>query len=1368
MKKLLSSLALLFASATLFAGVTATWSFRNPIPEALSNLNLQGSGATATLPSDVEGITCNVDATNGKLYSVGRSDWAQMNAGTKIQVPVISNKDVVEVQTYSAGKASIGGVAMTEATGSYKATKSDVTNGYVVIESTGNDYIGYIKVTQNEPDNDIVKTPFSIDLTQSTFTLPEGVTQGSYPQNGAAYKDSQHGWQWFVAVFKVDGPVAISVGGCNWGGSAYLEADGVKIADIDTKSAGCGKEAVCYYSGEGATLSVYCGAYCPTLKVEDYEPVSEVVITYYDADKTTVLKKDTVDGGSELKYAVTANQVTVGEGQKFRRWTDAKGLNVAEKIIVNDNLDIFALVTDIEKNEDNTTYDYDLTSTSWYQEDHEMIEIDGKYHNDHGWILSDTKTVKVQVAGNTKVTIKNCYYSGDATATVVTANGKEISTFATKAESDGLPTVINYNGEPTTLTITYPAGGYIHGVNIANAEKTTSDNPDVVIKEKLLYKTNFQDWNAVSASTQETVIKQTTTDGQELNFTLFNTACDPKGTNTKFTAEICTDGYLQTNKSTDNIAYIITSPLKNISKFEVVQAATGGTRGLSVYVKGEGDADWVELHNKSIVNAAGETLSFTVNRKNCQIKFSTFAPAQNAYILSLNIFGNVEVPVRKFVPFKIDFRTQPYTVVTPEDGKLPAGIVVDTVKYKDTQHGYMNTKIVVPVDGAVKFSIGGCGYTNHNAKVTTKAGVVTEIDTKSAGCDNGFGTYEHPATYIYNSEEADTLTFELGDYCPWFSAVDCEFIPEATVSYFNTDGKLIGQEVVPGNSKLAFKYNASNVTVANGKAFRGWFDGKTSKAKKVNEGMAVVEDIKLYAVATDIEVATLGSIFKYELNKVNFYPEDHEIFTTTGSFHDTQHGFEFGDNGIVTIQTAGNALINLGLCQYGNESSVVVTDAAGNTVDETIALPLSQCGQRSISYTGEPTTLTITFTKGGYLSNLTIYNVKEVPTKSDNGYYELAAGDGASLLLVLATIKEGDRIYLPNGTYDLGDAVLTTISVNNVSIIGESMMGTIIKNAPLAENEGIGTTATLLNTSTNLYMQDLTLQNAMVFNGGTGRAVCLQDKGKNTICKNVRLLSFQDTYYSNAASNFYWEDCEIHGVVDYVCGDGDVVYNRTKFVNEQIKNTTIAAPYTSESCKWGYVMLDCEIETLCNEFNFGRSWGGVSKLQYIRCKDLSNKLVASRWTIDGMNVAAGKFMEYGNMDKDGKITTPASNIVNFTHSSGNKKYETVLTAEEAAQYTVANIYGAWGPDAICAQETDVTKGTLFLVDGKITTTLPSEGTVRIANGRGGFGPAVNANSNNIKSIETKAVNNARAYDLSGRQTSPKGLFIQNGKVIMMK
>ena len=77
-------------------------------------------------------------------------------------------------------------------------------------------------------------------------------------------------------------------------------------------------------------------------------------------------------------------------------------------------------------------------------------------------------------------------------------------------------------------------------------------------------------------------------------------------------------------------------------------------------------------------------------------------------------------------------------------------------------------------------------------------------------------------------------------------------------------------------------------------------------------------------------------------------------------------------------------------------------------------------------------------------------------------------------------------------------------------------------------------------------------------------------KGENTICKNVRMLSYQDTYYSNKASKFYWEDCEIHGTVDYLCGDGDVIYNRVKLVNENRNTTTtpngettVAAPNTT-------------------------------------------------------------------------------------------------------------------------------------------------------------------------------------------------------------
>ena len=90
---------------------------------------------------------------------------------------------------------------------------------------------------------------------------------------------------------------------------------------------------------------------------------------------------------------------------------------------------------------------------------------------------------------------------------------------------------------------------------------------------------------------------------------------------------------------------------------------------------------------------------------------------------------------------------------------------------------------------------------------------------------------------------------------------------------------------------------------------------------------------------------------------------------------------------------------------------------------------------------------------------------------------EVANGNNA------ATDAARTYIFLPNGTYDLGDKCLTTISGNNISIIGESMDKTIILNTP--EVEGIGVTATLFNTSTGLYSLTRTLTIATTIRDST-------------------------------------------------------------------------------------------------------------------------------------------------------------------------------------------------------------------------------------------------------------------------------------------
>ena len=165
--------------------------------------------------------------------------------------------------------------------------------------------------------------------------------------------------------------------------------------------------------------------------------------------------------------------------------------------------------------------------------------------------------------------------------------------------------------------------------------------------EKLLYSTDFTEWNDIDRKTTigKTVTQWTEFSNETLTFTLNGVGVDPKGWQSKFPNYT---GYMITAKYTGEYdksePSAVTSTLNSITKIELTQAATGPSRGIKVSVKGDGDEDcWVALHNTTIVTSSGETLTIPVNRTNCQIKFENFALNQNAYIVDLKIYGNVEV-----------------------------------------------------------------------------------------------------------------------------------------------------------------------------------------------------------------------------------------------------------------------------------------------------------------------------------------------------------------------------------------------------------------------------------------------------------------------------------------------------------------------------------------------------------------------------------------------------------------------------------------------------------------------------------------------------------------------------------------------------
>ena len=727
----------------------------------------------------------------------------------------------------------------------------------------------------------------------------------------------------------------------------------------------------------------------------------------------------------------------------------------------------------------------------------------------------------------------------------------------------------------------------------------------------------------------------------------------------------------------------------------------------------------------------------------------------------------VENVARTFTDFKIEFRTNPYEVILPEGGELPDGVSVEGTNYNGGQHGIQGGTITVPVDGPVKFTLGACQFSTTPINIK-KDGVDFATFSNKAACGETAGNFAQNVLYVYTGDAA-TLTFELGSqtYLPYFSAEATEITP-CDVIFKDQNGTTLGTiETYEGAALTVLPFGESDLTIPEGEVFRGWF---YTSGKKAVIGDAITGNTTITAKVTPVETATVGSVQTYDFASAIFYPEDHETVTANGGSYYNNHGWYFNADGSIDIQVAGNAIVVVTLCTYSESGDVILsngetevgrTSVVKNGTEGATATPDGT--EYSYKYTGEATTLTLSWTAKQYIHKIVVYNVLDFLEKEEaTGYFMVPAGDVASFLLALVQAESGDKIFLPNGVYDLGETCLTTIAKDNIALIGQSMEGVIIKNAPDAMKESIDKTATIkINKNVkNTYLQDLTIQNALdYYKNNNGRAVALWDQGTQTVCKNVRLLSYQDTYYSNLQGAVkYFEDCEIHGTVDFICGDGSVYFkNNLLYCEKRNSNgggsdalTANNGPATDK----GYVFEGCTVKSECPTVSFGRAWNNTPSVAFLNTivdysagefsfESADGKI--ARWTKELMNANAWpQFGEYNTHLEDGTVLTPASNVVTFVDTkSGNttQDIETVLSAEAAAVYTMEYTLGNWAADAaadatqaVCDLE-NIEDDAVYLVEaltGHAELMLgsklkgevfPEESgiTVRKANARGGFG-----------------------------------------------
>lgn len=205
----------------------------------------------------------------------------------------------------------------------------------------------------------------------------------------------------------------------------------------------------------------------------------------------------------------------------------------------------------------------------------------------------------------------------------------------------------------------------------------------------------------------------------------------------------------------------------------------------------------------------------------------------------------------------------------------------------------------------------------------------------------------------------------------------------------------------------------------------------------------------------------------------------------------------------------------------------------------------------------------------------------------------------------------------------------------------------------------------LLVTANDVSFENVTIQNTV----REGQAPALMTKSERTQFRNCRILGFQDTLYAHSGTQYY-RNCYIEGRVDYIFGGATAVYENCE-MKAVAGGSAICAPSTKPDVPYGLVFLGGKATATSNigkgSQNLARSWGKEGATHYIGT-ELGDHIKPSGWaSMKAENkVSDARFGEFGT-------TGPGAN------PDARTKEVRVMTADDAAKFTIKNIFGSWTP-----------------------------------------------------------------------------------------
>lgn len=291
---------------------------------------------------------------------------------------------------------------------------------------------------------------------------------------------------------------------------------------------------------------------------------------------------------------------------------------------------------------------------------------------------------------------------------------------------------------------------------------------------------------------------------------------------------------------------------------------------------------------------------------------------------------------------------------------------------------------------------------------------------------------------------------------------------------------------------------------------------------------------------------------------------------------------------------------------------------------------------------------------------------------------------GAAIEAVPENNTQPVEIAIRDGIYE----EVVTVPANKpfVSFVGESAEHTIItydnyagREKPTGGTYGTSGSATVFVYANDFKATNLTIRNTFDRNSvettGT-QAVALYARGERMIFDHVRLLGRQDTLYAHSGSQYY-VNSYIEGDVDFIFGGARAVFDNCEIVSADRGSSTnngyITAASTQITQPYGFLFVNSRLvsDAAPGTVYLGRPWhpsgdvNAIGSVLFMNC-ELGAHIHQEGWTnMSGFLASEARFYEYNNSGPGVEIN----------------EHRRQLTAEQAQEYTIANVLGGWNPIA---------------------------------------------------------------------------------------